>query len=203
MELILTSIIAFVSTNIDDIFLLILFFGNKKFTSTQIVSGQLLGISTLVIISLTGSFVGLLVNPAYVGLLGLFPIYLGVRELWEMRKSVENSGDDENINPSKTGMLAVAGVTIANGGDNIGIYIPLFTTLTWTSKSIMIGIFLAMTLLWCAIARYLTTHPLMATAIEKYGKRVAPIVLILLGIYILYENETFGLINNFLTFLNL
>jgi cadmium resistance protein CadD (predicted permease) len=120
-----------------------------------------------------------------------------------MRKSVENSGDDENINPSKTGMLAVAGVTIANGGDNIGIYIPLFTTLTWTSKSIMIGIFLAMTLLWCAIARYLTTHPLMATAIEKYGKRVTPIVLILLGIYILYENETFGLINNFLTFLNL
>ena len=195
MELILTSIIAFVSTNVDDIFLLILFFGNKRFRPSQIVTGQVLGISVLIMISVIGSLVGLLINSAYIGLLGLFPIYLGIRELWEMRSGEENSGEEENINAAKTGILAVAGVTIANGGDNIGIYIPLFTTLTWASKSVMIGIFLVMTLIWCAVARYLTTHPLMANAIGKYGKRITPVVLILLGLYILYEAGSFELVD--------
>jgi cadmium resistance transport/sequestration family protein len=196
MELFLTSIIAFVSTNIDDIFLLILFFGNKKFKPSQIVVGQLLGISALIIISVIGSLVGILINPSYIGLLGLFPIYLGVRELWEMKKG-DGDSEEESINSLKTGILAVAGITIANGGDNVGIYIPLFTTLTWASKSVMIVIFLVLTLVSCVVARYLTTHPLVANAIEKYGKRITPVVLILLGIYILYENNTFGLVDSF------
>jgi cadmium resistance protein CadD (predicted permease) len=194
MELLLTSIIAFASTNIDDIFLLMLFFGNRKFKPSQIVTGQLLGISTLIAISVCASLVGLIINPAYIGLLGLFPIYLGIRALWEMRK--DDDGEEEDVKSMKSGMFAVAGVTIANGGDNIGIYTPLFTTLTWMEKSLMIGIFLVMTLLWCALAKYLTTHPLLANTIGKYGKKVTPFVLILLGLYILYEAKTFHLISS-------
>lgn len=190
MELILTSIVAFASTNIDDIFLLILFFGDRKFTSSQIIAGQVLGISTLIVISVIGSLAGLIIHPAYVGLLGLFPIYLGFRALWQMRRKGDPD-DEEEVRPAKSGLLAVAGVTIANGGDNIGIYVPLFTTLTWANKSVMIGIFLVMTLLWCAVAKYLTTHPVMAKAIGKYGKKVTPFVLILLGLYILYEADSF------------
>ena len=81
MKLILTSIIAFISTNIDDVFLLTLFFSSKKYSTTEIFVGQITGIATLIVLALCGSLIGLLVDPAYIGLLGLFPIYLGLREL--------------------------------------------------------------------------------------------------------------------------
>jgi cadmium resistance transport/sequestration family protein len=187
MEIIVTSIVAFVSTNIDDIFLLMLFFSNNRFQPLEIIAGQLLGIVALIVISVIGSLVGLIIDPVYIGLLGLFPIYLGAKEL------LGENEDDETLDGTrsgKTNVMAVTGVTIANGGDNVGIYIPLFTTLSWMNKSIMITIFLLLTVAWCFFAKYLTHHPLLAKSIERYGKVVTPIVLILLGVYILYENGT-------------
>jgi cadmium resistance protein CadD (predicted permease) len=45
------GISAFVATNIDDIFVLMLFYANSKFKPFQIVLGQYLGIGLLVSIS--------------------------------------------------------------------------------------------------------------------------------------------------------
>jgi cadmium resistance protein CadD (predicted permease) len=84
--------------------------------------------------------------------------------------------------------LAVAGVTIANGGDNVGIYIPLFATLTVTSKVVMISIFFIMTLLWCMMAKYFVRHPLIEKTVDRYGHFITPFVLILLGLFILHES---------------
>lgn len=191
MEIILTSILAFISTNIDDVFLLMLFFGNKHFKDREIVLGQLLGIATLIVISLVVSLIGLVVDKAYIGLLGLLPIYFGIRGILRLRsKPVE---DDETVIEPKNNqnnVLTVAGVTIANGGDNIGIYVPLFVALAWSQKVTMIIIFFIMTGVWCILAKYFTKHPLVAKTIDRYGHIVTPFVLILLGIYILFESMT-------------
>jgi cadmium resistance protein CadD (predicted permease) len=85
MEIVLTSILAFAATNIDDLFILTLFFGNKKYSSSTVFSGQLAGIGILILISLAGSVIGNFINVQYVGLLGLFPIYLGVKQLLSLR----------------------------------------------------------------------------------------------------------------------
>jgi cadmium resistance transport/sequestration family protein len=192
MEIFLTSIIAFVSTNIDDIFILALFFGNKKINDREIIAGQFLGIISLITISMIGSLIGLLLPQAYVGLLGIIPIYLGAKSLWNLLHATGEDNENADVNSNrKNHILAVAGVTIANGGDNIGIYIPLFATLTWLDKGMMTIIFLVMTLLWCLMAKYFTTHPYVAKQIDKYGHIITPFVLILLGFYILYENGTF------------
>jgi len=199
MELLLASIITFVSTNIDDIFILTLFFGNKKFTGKDITIGQFVGISTLILISLVASLIGLLISKSYVGLLGLLPIYLGLKGIWELiAKHAENEIEPEvtELRANSNNIFAVAGVTIANGGDNIGIYVPMFNTLVWSSKLVMITIFLIMTGVWCLAANYLTKHPYVARAINKYGHLITPFVLILLGVYILYENETIQLMIN-------
>lgn len=74
MEIIFTGIAAFAATNIDDLFLLTLFFGNRHYPAAKIVTGQLVGIFTLVALSLAGSTIGYLIKPEYVGLMGLFPI---------------------------------------------------------------------------------------------------------------------------------
>jgi len=191
MEIFLASILAFVSTNIDDIFILILFFGNKKFKESEIIIGQFLGIILLIAVSLLGSMIGLILPEAYIGLLGLIPLYLGIRGIIAIAKK-EKHDEDPDLKTNSSNVLSVAGTTFANGGDNIGIYVPLFATLTWLDKFSMVAIFLIMTFVWCVMAKYFTNHPYVAKIVDQYGHIVAPIVLLFLGLYIMYEAGTFG-----------
>ncbi|PIK72809.1 hypothetical protein CS379_11930, partial [Methylobacterium frigidaeris] len=116
------AITLFASTNIDDIVVLIGFFSDPRYRPRQIVIGQSLGIAVLVLASLAGSLLSLVVAPSWLGLLGLVPIVLGVRGLLALRRDDE---DEVAIEPTSLGnTLAVASVTIANGGDNLGIYTP-------------------------------------------------------------------------------
>jgi cadmium resistance transport/sequestration family protein len=193
MEIILTSILAFISTNIDDVFLLMLFFGNKHFKDREIVIGQYLGIATLIAVSFALSFVGLVIDKAYIGLLGFVPIYFGVKGLLRLRAKQVEEDVVEPIN-NRNNIFTVAGTTIANGGDNIGIYVPLFATLAWTQQLTMISVFFIMTGVWCFLAKYFTKHPIIAKTIDKYGHVLTPFVLIFLGIYILYQSSTWRLL---------
>ena len=194
MEIIITSVLAFASTDIDDLFILTLFFGNKKFKNNEIIAGQFLGIITLIAISLLGSLLGLLIDTAFIGLLGLLPIYIGAKGLVSLMKNKNEENHQTIINENKNHILTIAGVTIANGGDNIGIYIPLFASLNWMDKSIMVIIFLFMTLVWCLTAKYLVKHPYVAKTVDRYGHLLTPFVLILFGLFIMYESGTFGLL---------
>jgi cadmium resistance protein CadD (predicted permease) len=195
MEILLTSLLTFASTNIDDLFLLALFFSNRRFREGQIIGGQLLGIGGLIAASLAASLLGLLVPLPYIGLLGLFPVYLGIKALWNLyHEDAHTEAGPGKLTNRHHPILTVAGITAANGGDNIAIYTPLFTTLTWPHKLTMIGIFFLMTLVWCALAKYLARQPLVSKAVDRYGHRVTPLVLIALGLYILYESGSFGLL---------
>lgn len=197
MEVIATGILAFVSSNIDDIFLLMLFFGDRNFKPCEIILGQFVGIGALIGISLVFSLVGLVIGKTYIGLLGLLPIYLGIKGI--VRLFSKQPAEEEDILTDKkrnrSNPWIVSGVTIANGGDNIGIYVPLFATLAWPQKITVVSIFFIMTAVWCVLARYLSRHPLMAKAIDKYGHVVTPFVLIALGIYILNESDVLSLIS--------
>ena len=196
MEIVLASIIAFASTNIDDLFILTLFFGDKRYKSSDVFIGQYLGIIVLIGISVAGSLLGNFVDAQFVGLLGLFPIYLGLKQIVQLIKhrNRDETLQQKELKTANAGILPVATITFANGGDNIAIYIPLFATLTTTEKSIMITIFLVMVLVWLTVAKYLTRYPALSNILSKYGHIITPIVLCLLGLFILKENSTFNLL---------
>jgi cadmium resistance protein CadD (predicted permease) len=80
--------------------------------------------------------------------------------------------------------LSVAGVTLANGGDNFGIYIPLFATAP-AAIPIYIAVFAVMTAVWCALGYLVVNNPLIGSQVRRYGHVLLPIVLIALGLYIL------------------
>lgn len=185
LENIITSLLAFVSTNIDDIFILMLFYGRRKQKPIDIVLGQYLGIGTLVLVSFVGAALGSLMDQKYIGLLGLFPIYLAL-------KNVQQQGKWNDEVPLRTGagIIAIAGVTIANGGDNIGVYVPLLTTMTVVAKVYMVVVFAMMTYVWCMAARYLARHPVVASYLDRFGN-ITPLVLFGLGIFILWESGSF------------
>jgi cadmium resistance protein CadD (predicted permease) len=135
---------------------------------------------------------------AYVGLLGVAPLMIGLKKLWD------HWSDDESDKGTQASLtvrshakwLTVAAVTIANGGDNIGIYTPLFATQAVWEILVTIAVFAIMTIIWCLAAGWLVNHPMLGKPIRRYGQRVLPFVLIGLGILILYEAQSFDLLRS-------
>jgi len=94
LTLVTIGISAFVATNIDDIFILMIFFSTSSlsFPVRQVVLGQYIGIGLLVAISALGSFIPLVVPLQLIALLGLVPIAIGVKKLIQVvRKKDEAS----------------------------------------------------------------------------------------------------------------
>ena len=119
------AVILFASTNVDDIFVLLGFFADPKFRRRQVAIGQYLGIAALYGASVLASLMSLVVPAAYIGFLGFAPIFLGLKKLWELRSGRETDDDADGHEQASAGhgnIVAVAAVTIANGGDNVSIY---------------------------------------------------------------------------------
>ena len=81
-------------------------------------------------------------------------------------------------------ILAVAGVTVANGGDNLGVYIPMFAN-SLSAIPLFVLVFAAMTLVWCLLGHVLVNNKVFGHWIRRYGHKILPVVLILLGLDIL------------------
>ena len=154
--------------------------------------GQYLGIGLLIVISTLGSFLALVVPQYIIGLMGLVPISIGIIRLIHMRKHNNPISEQTTERDSKwhyLSMVSVATVTFSNGGDNIGIYTPLFAKYNSAGEIVFISlIFMIMTGIWCIVAYYLMSHPLVATRFRKIGHIIFPFVLIGLGIFILISS---------------
>ena len=187
------AVTVFAATDVDDLFVLLSFFADRKFRTFQVVAGQYLGFATLVAISLVASLVSLVLAPAYVGLLGLFPILMGLKKLYDAWRG---TGDDEIDVPAAGlgNVLAVAAVTVANGGDNIGIYTPLFATSTRAEIGIIVLVFAVMVAIWLVFAHWLVNHPALGAPIRRYGHWLVPFALMAIGLSILLKAGSFSLL---------
>lgn len=186
------GIAAFVSTNIDDLFILMIFFATLRLPSVQIILGQYIGMGSLMGISLVGSLITLIVPRNIIGLIGLIPIALGIKELLKL----DNKGDkeeDEKLTKKlrrkniQLPFLTVAAVTFS-GSEEIGVYTTLFATNNEVEAIItLVSVTMVITAFWCFMANYLVKHSLLAEIFRSIGSRVLPYVLIGLGLYILVE----------------
>lgn len=186
----LLGVIVFASTNLDDILVLMLFFADHQFKPVQVVMGQYAGIGLLIVLSIVGSLAALVIP---VQLLGLLPLGLGLKKIYDLFTSppdpLSEASERGDLAPTfGVRMLSVAAVTLANGGDNIGIYTPLFATTTPFQLGLLILIFLLMTALWCAMGYFVIQRTAAGEAIQRFGKFALPFVLISLGLWIIVEN---------------
>ncbi len=199
-----TGAIAFIATNIDDIVILLLFFSqiNANFRPQHIVAGQFLGFTVLLILSLPGLFGGLVLSKSWIGLLGLLPISIGISSLVNREKdsSEEVLAETEEAKTSTITSFfspqaySVAAVTIANGSDNISVYVPLFASSNLESFLIIIGIFLLLLGLWCYAAYKLANNRAIADILTHYINNLVPFVLIGLGAFIVLKSEALSFI---------
>ena len=203
-QTIISAIGVYISTSIDYLIVLIILFAqlsqNKQ--KWHIYAGQYLGTGLLVGVSLVAAYVVNFVPEAWmVGLLGLIPIYLGIRfAIVGEGEEEEEEEIIERLEQSKATQLfwTVTLLTIASGGDNLGIYIPYFASLDWAQTLVALLVFAIGVIIFCELSRVLSSIPLISETIEKYTRIIVPLVFIPLGLYIMYES---GTIETFLNFI--
>ena len=181
---IFTSIIAYISTNIDDIFVIMILLASAGAAKGRLIAGHFLGVGLITVISMLGAF-GLQNLPLkYVGLLGLVPIALGIKAWFDR--------DEEESEAKGTGILSMAMITLGNGADNVGVYIPLFTGFSGPERIGAVIIFAFMTVLWVWLANSLAEFPKVKAVIEKYQSIAIPVVFIALGVFIIVDSGLLG-----------
>lgn len=203
-QTIISAIGVYISTSIDYLIVLIILFAqlsqNKQ--KWHIYAGQYLGTGLLVGVSLVAAYVVNFVPKAWmVGLLGLIPIYLGIRfAIVGEGEEEEEEETIERLEQSKANQLfwTVTLLTIASGGDNLSIYIPYFASLDWAQTLVALLVFAIGVIIFCELSRVLSSIPLISETIEKYTRIIVPLVFIPLGLYIMYES---GTIETFLNFI--
>nr|WP_271215765.1 cadmium resistance transporter [Streptosporangium carneum] len=179
-ETIGTAAAVFTGTNVDDVIILTVLFLTARAGGVprpwQIVVGQYAGIAVLVAVSAVAAL-GLTVVPdRWVGLLGLVPFGLGVRGLFR-------KGDDAA--PVASGVVSIAGVTVANGADNISVYTPLFRTIGVGSSLVTVAVFGVLVAVWCVAASWLGSHRRVIDLVERSGRWLVPVVFMVIGAVIM------------------
>ena len=185
----------FLVTNIDDIIVLSLFFARgagQRGTTTKIVVGQYLGFGGILLASVAVTFgAGLFLPDDAIPYFGLIPLLLGAFAAWQVWRNGDD--DDDTVADKPLSALTVAAVTFANGGDNIGVYVPVFLAVGTGALLAYCVVLLALVAFLVLAAKFVATRKPIAEVLERWEHVLFPLVLIVLGLVILIEGDAFGL----------
>ncbi len=195
---VVTSIILYSGTAVDLLIILMLFFAKRKSRKDiiNIYLGQFLGSVSLILISLLFAFVlNYIPSKEILGLLGLIPIFLGLKVLLLGDSDGEAIAKDGLRKDNKNLIFLVAMITFAScGADNIGVFVPYFITLNLANLIVALLTFLVMIYLLVFSAQKLAQVPSVGETLEKYSRWFIAVVYLGLGIYILIENNVFDML---------
>ncbi len=144
----------------------------------------------IIFLSIVGSLSSFFIPVSWIGVLGFVPIYMGVKGLFSFRSNKSN----KVIDKASSSLFKVAAITLANGADNISIYIPMFTSQSLEANIVTLIIFFCMIAIWCSISYTLLRAPILAKVLERNCHIIVPIVLIGLGMFILFRSNTIELL---------
>lgn len=191
----LQAIGLFLVTNIDDIIVLSLFFARgagQRGTTAKIVVGQYLGFGAILLASVAVTLgAGLFLPNDAIPYFGLIPLLLGGYAAWQVWRNGDD--DDDRFADRPISALTVAAVTFANGGDNIGVYVPVFLAVGTGALVAYCTVFLALVAVLVFTAKFVATRKPIAVVLERWEHILFPLVLIVLGLVILIEGGAFGL----------
>ena len=195
---VVTSIILYSGTAVDLLIILMLFFAKRKSRKDiiNIYLGQFLGSVSLILLSLLFAFVlDYIPSKEILGLLGLIPIFLGLKVLLLGDSDGEAIAKEGLRKDNKNLIFLVAMITFAScGADNIGVFVPYFTTLNLANLIVALLTFLVMIYLLVFSAQKLAQVPSVGETLEKYSRWFIAVVYLGLGMYILIENNSFDML---------
>lgn len=204
------ALAAGLATTFDDNIYLTGFFAkvNRSFRPQHVVVGELLGFSLLILISMIGLLLGKLLPTEWLGWMGILPILIGMRNLADYLRVGYGDEQDRQTSQMRYGALmgfaprnpslvdvfrdrrtySVSLVTIANGSNNLSIYIPLFASLRSPQLIVVLPVLYGFVALWLLLSFHLTRTPALAFLLNRYAPLFFPFVLIWLGFRILSDS---------------
>ena len=195
---VVTSIILYSGTAVDLLIILMLFFAKRKSRKDiiNIYLGQFLGSVSLILLSLLFAFVlNYIPSKEILGLLGLIPIFLGLKVLLLGDSDGEAIAKEGLRKDNKNLIFLVAMITFAScGADNIGVFVPYFITLNLANLIVALLTFLVMIYILVFSAQKLAQVSSVGETLEKYSRWFVAVVYLGLGIYILVENNSFDML---------
>lgn len=188
----------FIATNLDDVVILSLFFARgqgQPGTTRRILVGQYLGFLGILGAAAAAAFGAQILLPeAILPYFGLIPLGLGLWAAWQAwRNRGEDDDDEAQLEGKRVSIWAVAAVTFANGGDNLGVYVPVFVSVSWGAVLAYCIVFLVLVAVLVFLAKWISSRKAIAEALERWEDILFPAVLIGLGIVILVSGGAFGL----------
>lgn len=193
-----TACTSFLITNIDDLFVLVTFFAeastSQTLTSLKITLGQYVGFTVIIVISMIGFGVSLALPSEPIGFLGLLPLVLGIWKLLGLLFAKNDTNDGEAETSKIAGMksvLKVSGITIMNGGDNIGTYIPLFSQTKGAEIAIYVVIYYILLGALCFVASLVMKQKRILRLAETYMQWLIPFLYVGLGVYIVAKSSCY------------
>ena len=181
-----TAVVLFAGTNTDDMMVLAVLSASWQATGRprrwEIWAGQYIGIAILVGVSLAASRGLDRIPQGWLWLLGFIPLSLGVYKL-----AVAILARRRGERPPATapgGLPGVAALTVANGGDNVAAYTPVFATISAGAVAVTIAVFAAGVALWCFAGPLLVSHPRVTQTLQRWGHWIIPAIYIAIALYI-------------------
>jgi len=172
------SLTTFAATNIDDVFLLTLFFA-RRVPTRRIVAGQYLGFAAIIVMSLIGVWSALAIPHRWIRVLGLLPLAIGIKELFRTRQTEPKKSSSTNYS-----LISIALVTLSNGADNVGVYVPFFLV-SRAYLWVILSVYAVLIAIWCFVGQWLGNHSVILRSVDRWGHWAVPLVFIGLGIYVL------------------
>ena len=203
IQTIVTAAILYIVTALDLLVILLMFFARAKTRKEyrDIYIGQYVGSVALIVVSLFFAFVLNYVPEKWIlGLLGLIPIYLGIKvAIYDDCEGEKRAKKELNEKGLSKLVGTVAIVTIAScGADNIGLFVPYFVTLSVTNLLITLFVFLILIFFLVFTAQKLANIPGVGEIVEKFSRWIMAVIYIALGLFIIIENDTIGTILGFI-----
>ncbi len=189
------AVFVYLATSVDEIpFLFAMFAHRKRYKAWEVAGGYLVGTLLLAGISLlTATVLNFLPRREYLGLLGLIPLMLGIRAALTGEEEEEPEIPAEK--KFRWAVIEVIALTLALGGDDLAVYIPLFTASTAADRWFMIAVFTISTGILLYVSKQLTAIHAVSEFIEKYERVLVAVIFIGLAVYIFIQCGTVGLIS--------
>lgn len=189
-----TAVAIFVGTSIEDLFTLTALFLSAQVTGQpkpwQIATGWYAGIGCLVTISVAAALGLVFVPEDWAGLLGLVPLTVGI---YKLTRAIRARGKETGVQPlMAAGVASVAALAVSQGGDNIGVYVPVFRTVGPLHSAVMVAVFAVCLGVWCLLASVLGSHKGVVAIMGPYGKWIIPAVYITVGTVIIVNSGVIG-----------
>jgi cadmium resistance protein CadD (predicted permease) len=185
----------FAITNVDDMFVLVTFFAeastSRTVTPLKIVLGQYIGFTIIIAISMIGFGIAFVLPPEPIGFLGLLPILLGIWKFFSIFSPAAEAENEVTTAAATRGIVKVALITLINGGDNVGTYIPLFSQVERAEIAVYIVVYYILLAVWCLAAWLVMRQRHVLALAQKYVDYIIPALYTGLGIFIVVKSECY------------